>query len=142
MRLAHPNPRVATLRCTPFHGPVIQFLVLRHFTSGLAPLRRHQMNRDAVQIASETRARLVPLHILQKRQKTFLRQFLRAPRIRKPPPKKAVHRLAVAFEKLHERLPRSLLKLKNELLVAVHARLGTRCPSVTSTAKSRPSSHP
>src|SRR5580698_7808371 len=78
------------------------------------------MNRNPVQITAKTSPRLIALHVLQKRQKTFLRQFLRPCRMIQPPPKKPVDRLAIALEQLDERLPRPLLKLQYELVVAIH----------------------
>jgi len=80
---------------------------------------RH-IHGDAVQIAPETCPRLVTRNIAQQRQKTLLRQLFRSRGIAQPAPEKAVDRIAVALEKLAERVPRTLLELEDQLIVGIH----------------------
>src|SRR5580700_799188 len=124
--LAQPDSRIMISRRIAPGRAVVQLFVLDDLAPRLAPLRGHQMSRNPIQIAAKTSPRLIALHVLQKRQKTFLRQLLRPRRVLQPTPKKSIDRLAIALEQLHERLPRSLLELQYELVVAIHKKLPRR----------------
>ncbi len=118
-RLAYPERRVGICG----HGGLEAFFLAAAFPCFLSSFCRQQVERNAVEITPESRARLVARCAVQYGQEGLLSQILGALGVGRSTAEKAIDGLAVAFEELNERRVRPLLELLHQLFVGGHRRL-------------------